>query len=277
MNKVIDIINPNAVGMVGGDCENWWQRHHNKISDQNKNRKLSGLTEQDICYSAYIDVLTFNLRGIEFGNWMSQSDRIDNIIAFEKSVQTLREYFGDNIGMDCNVGVAFGARGSKSPKALATYYPIEGMINLTKEKGFGCLAHEYAHALDYIFGAYVDQNKNYTALSGGRSTAKRTINNKGGKFRNLTNEIIDYLYTTNSFHNKICKLPYEYWCCRTEMFARFFEQWMCYKDGNRNHYLYNTWSHYTKSRAYWSEAEIKKVDAKTTELVSMMKKKMSEK
>lgn len=49
-----------------------------------------------------------------------------------------------------NLAIAFGARGSGG--ALAHYEPARNVINLTKMKGAGCLAHEWGHALDNKIG-----------------------------------------------------------------------------------------------------------------------------
>lgn len=49
-----------------------------------------------------------------------------------------------------NLAIAFGARGSGG--ALAHYEPERNVINLTKMKGAGCLAHEWGHALDNKIG-----------------------------------------------------------------------------------------------------------------------------
>lgn len=49
------------------------------------------------------------------------------------------------------LAIAFGSRGKGG--ALAHYEPGRKVINLTKLKGAGCLAHEFGHAFDhYLFG-----------------------------------------------------------------------------------------------------------------------------
>ena len=49
-----------------------------------------------------------------------------------------------------SLAIAFGARGSGS--ALAHFEPARNVINLTKLKGAGSLAHEWGHALDFFLG-----------------------------------------------------------------------------------------------------------------------------
>lgn len=49
-----------------------------------------------------------------------------------------------------SLAIAFGSRGSGA--ALAHYEPARNVINLTKMKGAGCLAHEWGHAFDNQIG-----------------------------------------------------------------------------------------------------------------------------
>lgn len=49
-----------------------------------------------------------------------------------------------------SLAIAFGARGSGT--ALAHFEPARNVINLTKLKGAGSLAHEWGHALDFFLG-----------------------------------------------------------------------------------------------------------------------------
>lgn len=58
--------------------------------------------------------------------------------------------------MGGELSIAFGARGSGN--AMAHYEPLRQVINLTKTKGAGSLAHEYGHAIDYIIGSKVNKN-----------------------------------------------------------------------------------------------------------------------
>ena len=178
----------------------------------------------------------FNLKGFEFGNWLSNQDRVDYAVACEGALRDLAKIVGSkNIGMGSLVGIAFGARG-RGGSAAAHYEPATNMINLTKMRGAGTLAHEYGHAIDYIIGGYVDQNKNFLALTGGGSTArKHSPRNVGGKLRTMVNEIVDYFYTTESnrkFERKKAGQQDGYWFRRTEIFARWFEQYCSIKQKN---------------------------------------------
>lgn len=96
---------------------------------------------------------TFNFKGGEFGNWLSDNDRqqslnygYDALLDLSKALSILPT----DISLGGKLSIAFGSRGSGS--ALAHYEPDREVINLTKMKGAGSLAHEWGHALDDIIG-----------------------------------------------------------------------------------------------------------------------------
>lgn len=96
---------------------------------------------------------TFGIRGGEFGNWVNEVERQENMnFAFE-SFCDLADVLGipySEIGLKGHLGIAFGARGSG--RVVAHYEPLHEVINLTKMKGAGSLAHEYFHAIDNLLG-----------------------------------------------------------------------------------------------------------------------------
>ena len=96
---------------------------------------------------------TFNFKGGEFGNWLSDNDRqqslnygYDALLDLSKALSISPK----DISLRNRLSIAFGSRGSGS--FLAHYEPDREVINLTKMKGAGSLAHEWAHALDDITG-----------------------------------------------------------------------------------------------------------------------------
>ncbi len=95
----------------------------------------------------------FEFKGGEFGNWMSEKDRQASLnLGYEALydlAKALQIGFKD-VSLRHSLSIAFGARGSGS--AMAHYEPLREVINLTKMKGAGSLAHEWAHALDDIIG-----------------------------------------------------------------------------------------------------------------------------
>jgi hypothetical protein len=95
----------------------------------------------------------FGFRGVQYGNWMdADSTYMHTQHAGEAMID-----FADVLGIDPKhislhgrIGLAFGARGSG--KASAHYEPGNMVINLTRTRGGGTLAHEWGHALDNIMG-----------------------------------------------------------------------------------------------------------------------------
>lgn len=211
----------------GGRAYDWWlgsvikRNQHSEVDD------YSGKLDQ------FEIIKRYSLKGFEYGNWVNNNDRYDRLDGTARSCEDLARILGTkNIGCDGNIGIAFGARGKS--KASAHFEPHTFMINLTKYKGFGALAHEYGHALDYFFGMFVDQDKNFTSLVGGRSTMQ-FIEPCGGNLRHmamqLVNDIIKYKgEKTESYLRWEKDLPdSDYWFRRNEIFARTFEQWIRYK------------------------------------------------
>ncbi len=99
----------------------------------------------------YID--SFDFKGGEFGNWMSEKDRQASLdMGYEALYDLAKALKLDlkDISLGNSLSIAFGARGSGS--ALAHYEPMREVINLTKMRGAGSLAHEWGHALDDIIG-----------------------------------------------------------------------------------------------------------------------------
>lgn len=94
---------------------------------------------------------TFGFAGGEFGNWMSEKDRQASLNFGYDALMDLAdalEIEPSDISFDGELSIAFGSRGRAG--AVAHYEPLRQVINLTKMKGAGSLAHEWGHALDNI-------------------------------------------------------------------------------------------------------------------------------
>lgn len=247
----------------GGRAKLYWEGHDpRKFKNVPTSQKEVDL--QDI-------LQTFKLKGFEFGNWLSNEDRYRYVLATQKSLLDMALIFGTkNIGMDYSLGIAFGARGLQM--ASAHYEPWSNMINLTKKTGrFGSLAHEYGHAIDYVFGRHIDQNKKFGALSGGDSVAKKLKENTGGQLRFIVNEIVDIIKDSESY--KRIKTKSEYWHRRTEIFARAFEQYISYCLISRtivNKFIASDIESYYRGRAYLKKEDFKKVLPYFNELVKQI-------
>jgi|LFRM01.1.fsa_nt_gb hypothetical protein len=103
----------------------------------------------------------FKFRGGEFGNWNTQEDRqaylnytFDAFVDLAYVLQCPLEFISFYPHGSYNnqtLAIAFGARGSGF--AVAHYEPSRVVINLTKLRGAGSLAHEWGHALDDFLGS----------------------------------------------------------------------------------------------------------------------------
>lgn len=115
----------------------------------------------------------FKFRGGEFGNWLNDKERQGSLDYGYEAFCDLADILGiadESISFDGKLAIAFGARGSGS--ALAHYEPLAKVINLTKMRGAGSLAHEWMHGLDNYIGDILgsgnfesDYAMNYTSKS----------------------------------------------------------------------------------------------------------------
>ena len=136
----------------------------------------------------FLDV--FDFKGGEFGNWMTEKDRQASLNfgyeALYDLAKALEIDFND-VALNNSLSIAFGARGSGS--AMAHYEPLREVINLTKMKGAGSLAHEWGHALDDIIGKRLGFNGFMTSHAGNkRVPASLTNLMQSLKYKEVQNE-----------------------------------------------------------------------------------------
>ncbi|MBO5524716.1 MAG: hypothetical protein J5986_13785 [Roseburia sp.] len=102
---------------------------------------------------------TFGFSGGEFGNWMNETDRQASLNmgydAFSDLAVALDMDISD-VSLGNRLSIAFGSRGHGN--AVAHYEPSREVINLTKMRGAGSLAHEWGHAFDDIMGKRLGLN-----------------------------------------------------------------------------------------------------------------------
>ncbi|MCR5248334.1 MAG: hypothetical protein K6E14_11190 [Paludibacteraceae bacterium] len=263
-NKIVDTVvaSSREKPLAGGKCENWWSEldgDSHGLKKKGANIRNSGRIRQNSYMPQTINnaLLFYKFKGFEFGNYMSQADRYDIFTAFLYCMQDLRKWLGTtNFGIKHQIGVAFGARGEG--RFSAHYEPMTNIINMTKKRGAGALLHEYAHALDYTIGAFIDQCKGYTSLSGGRMK-KQLSDNVGCQFRAMMNKMLNYVRQTESFQKlKKATDNSDYWCNSTELFARLTESYYAYyHNDSHNYYLVKPTSFYERSYGiYLSKAEM---------------------
>jgi hypothetical protein len=245
----------------------------------------------------------FQLKGYQFGNWVTHEDRFNYLAAFTVCLFDLNRvlrFKGNNLGLDGTLGIAFGARGKKGAKAH--YEPGTSIINMTRYKeanrfkkpyskakrfvfsgGVGSFAHEYGHFLDYFFGSRVETVKSF-ALSFGRSTDPTRVQYDREKYpmRYLMESILEKAYwnpgkTEDSNYVKQIKnvVPekyLDYFLSRNEIFARLFEQYVSYKLKElkiQNVFLTETKYHDVQ---YMSQTEMKTVVPLFDKLLIQMRK-----
>lgn len=95
-------------------------------------------------------------RGVQFGNWVAQGkgskDRQGLLNDAYDAMLDLADVLGippRAVSLNGSLGLSLGARGAG--KASAHFEPSNLVINLTKTRGAGTLAHEWFHALDNYF------------------------------------------------------------------------------------------------------------------------------
>ena len=162
---------------------------------------------------------TFNFYGGEFGNWERQTERQMNLnFAYDafKDLAYALDVDDKDVSLDGNLSLAFGARGSGN--ALAHYEKIANVINLTRMKGAGSLAHEFGHALDSFIARATRKTKAFAT-----ETSCDVTNN--------VMDIIKYKKDENGypqhtdFYAEAMKMDGEYtgyWAKNVELFARAF-------------------------------------------------------
>lgn len=187
----------------------------------------------------------FGIRGGEFGNWTNDHDRQVNLnMAFDAfcdmadALNISRRDIG-LIGLETgSLAIAFGARGRSG--ALAHYEPEREVINLTKMKGAGSLAHEWGHALDDYIGKMSEIHRF------GKLASMALIDPKIPEcFRsvihalclNENHGITKYYSDSSTFGEMFNASGHGYWTSNEELFARAFACYVKDKLSGRNDYL----------------------------------------
>jgi transposase-like protein len=188
---------------------------------------------------------TFGFRGVEFGNWVNQAERQMSLNEAYDALLDLAQVMGIEpkaISLGGELALAFGARGSG--KANAHYEPLKVVINLTKTRGSGSLAHEWWHAVDNYFAKKVG-NASYMSDSKPSSENAGIRKEVSDAWKELNKKINDKIFTTNYAERseRIDKFKSKkYWGTPREMSARAFEAHVVEelaKKGIKNDYLAN--------------------------------------
>lgn len=128
----------------------------------------------------------FGLRGIEYGNYVDDESREYHsnqcTMAFADLARILKISEKD-VSFNGRLAIGFGTRGTGT--ANATYHPDRKIINITKNRGGGSLAHEWSHFFDNIMGER--SGKLYAFASEGELNNQPEIVQEA--YRNLNNSI----------------------------------------------------------------------------------------
>lgn len=95
----------------------------------------------------------FGIRGIEFGNWVPQAERQENIDFCYDALDDLVHVVGlpDKFAsLGGRLGFAFGSRGVGLSEAAAHFEPGKWVVHLARKNGAGKIGHEFGHALDHF-------------------------------------------------------------------------------------------------------------------------------
>lgn len=169
--------------------------------DELKRENLPKRIDRDVTSEDFVRDLGF--RGVEFGNWSAQDERQRILNMAYDGLMDLAEIMGvppKAMSLNGTLGMAFGARGGG--RFAAHYEPGKLVINMTKIRGGGSMAHEWAHAMDHYFGE-LDKPDAYTTQARGASgwysedqyngVPRRRMERVGNEWKNVEKRRLDNL------------------------------------------------------------------------------------
>lgn len=244
----------------------------------------------------------YGLRAFEFGNWLSQQDRVNYLsglgLALFDLYHVLR-WAPEKISIKGKLAVSFGARGRG--KALAHFEPGAFVINLTRysrpqelkkrpvnfnrvnlivrDGGVGAFAHEYGHALDCFGGNHVEKGKTIY-LSGDDETdvTPDTALMKKNTLRGLMEKLLMKIVWKSAkaytpYYERMSKAaPGKYHIQCNEIFARAFESYIRYKLSKQKYK--NVFLNFPKysDKFYLTMPEVKRIEPEFDALMNALKK-----
>ena len=123
-----------------------------------------------------------------------------------------------DIGLGGELAIAFGARGRGN--AMAHYEPERNVINMTKFRGAGSLAHEWAHAMDMYLGkklnvrGFLSNNVDGVNMPSAKALIQSFVEQNGKE--------TEFYKGSCDFDGNFKKSGNGYWSSSHEMFARAF-------------------------------------------------------
>lgn len=305
------LVDEGEVPYQGSRADQFWKGKMKVVFDAYNKQIRSGPEMPKTYDYGDIDYIKeyYNLKGIEFGNWLSQQDRANYMSGLGISLFDLHKALVFNpkqISLKGKITVAFGARGRGN--ATGHFEPGTFAINLTRYKrpkkgstlvkkfdrtklliqsgGVGTFAHEFGHALDFFGGTFLEKTPS-KALSGGRSQKQQSnrLQLKANSLQGLMARLLDKIIwqVSNKKHSTYferflkAKKKYKlsgYYTRRAEIFARAFESYVHYKmQQRRAKNIFLAESKYDLD-LYMSPAEIRKIENTFDALISGIKKRI---
>lgn len=187
----------------------------------------------------------FGLKGIQFGNYITQSERqvwlnnmFDGLADLADILQFKRKWIGF-----AALSVSVGARGQGLTGHAAHYEPELAVFNLTKESGAGSICHEWGHGLDARICKLTAPNTNfpYASLLANGAVEQHDMGRefdskhilgiptpKGQRVSYAMQHIMTACghrtqYFKTSIHIDMAKRSGGYWANAQELFARALE------------------------------------------------------
>lgn len=188
-------------------------------------------SEENVSPERFMD--TFQVRGGEFGNWLSNEERQRHLNLTYEAFYDLATALGikpSDITFGGKLSIAFGSRGRGGQSAASAHFePLLEVINLTKIHGAGCLAHEWGHAMDHFMAvsagdSAVQATESYDVYNSNAypPALKELLKNM---IRHEDGTLTDFYLGSCKFDKLYRKSGHGYWSDQCEMFARAFD---CY-------------------------------------------------
>lgn len=208
---------------------------------------------QDVTPQFFSD--TFGFKGVEFGNWVDQGKRQQDLNAAFDALMDMAAVLDippKALSLNGDLGLAFGARGNGGVDAAAAHYEAGFMvINLTKKNGAGSLGHEWWHALDHYFARIGGEPLAFITESSAVNQAAVGVRTSG--MDDVRREMIEaYGQVVSAIRKSEMKKrsgvldgkrSKDYWSTMLEMTARSYETYLIEKLHDQdvsNDYLANT-------------------------------------
>ena len=191
------------------------------------------VTEEEINPENMHTELGYN--AVVFGNYMDNLSSREHVKFFVGAMKDLEDVLGinlKNINQKGRVNIAFGAFGGGN--SHTNYKPLKTLINITKSRGDGSVAHEWGNFLNHLLGGARTDVTSIKEAFATESIAKEPAIRKPLKaiITEITNPANTWYKNASALKSGLFKKPHE-------MFARAFESFV--QDELQNREMYNNY------------------------------------